>query len=124
MKTHLFYRQRNADFLRDCRKAVAAPENAKMSLRAIAGRVAGSPARCYYVDPDYAARVITRLRRGKIPTTTASARKWHEIAERVDSYMARHPSVPLLHAVTEIVNNAAGSYFLSTQQALRIIYSQ
>lgn len=124
MKTHIFYSTRDRDYLTACQSVLKQnPERQFGSLLALSIAVSRSQAPSYYVDPDYAYRIVLAIRReGCIKGTAATRRKWDEFYRKVTARMRRCRGESLREATIHVAAfEPAGSFFISPECGVKIL---
>ena len=123
MRTHIFYSTRDHDFLEACQSVLKQnPDRQFDSLLALSIAVSRSQAPSYYVEPDYAYRIVLAIRRnGGIKGTGTTQMKWAEFYRKVMTRMKRRKGESLRDAVIHVAAfEPAGSFFISPECGAKI----
>ncbi len=122
MRTHRLFRLREQEFIESCRSVILTAGGDEIdSLNSLAAKVVHCPAPRYYVDIDYAYRMLLEIRKsGQWPLRENNRRMWQEIMSKTERAMERDRSLSLIQAVTQVlVYDGASSYFIDRKTALR-----
>lgn len=122
MTTHRLFGLREREFIESCRAVIlTADRDGIDSLNSLAAKVVHCPAPRYYVDIDYAYRMLLKIRKsGQWPRRAENRRMWQEILAKTEQAMERDRSLSLMQAVTQVlVDDGASSYFLDHKTAVR-----
>jgi len=86
----------------------------------------GSPAPGYYVDPDYALRMLAPLRRGgKAPGSEQKRKMWEELHRRATEAVARYGLDRYSDGVYRVLGaGGASRFFIARSTAAQILRSE
>ncbi|MFG6381548.1 MAG: hypothetical protein K1V87_05515 [Muribaculum sp.] len=124
MSTHIFYSTRDLDFLDACQSVLKQnPDRRFGSLLALSAAVSRSQAPSYYVDPDYAYRIVLAIRRnGGVSGSGITRRKWAEFYRKVMTRMECCKNESLREAAMHVaVFEPADSFFISPECGVKIL---
>ncbi|GEM_PF-3128501 len=124
MKSHIFYSTRDLDFIRACQAVLKQnPDRQFTSLLALSIAVSRSQAPSYYVDPDYAYRIVLAIRReGFIKGSAMTRLKWAEFYRKVTTRMKRCKGESLHEAAIHVAAfERADSFFISPECGVKIL---
>lgn len=114
--------QRRRDFLRACVRAKSelATQQGKLSALAVARRAINTPAPGYYIEHEYARKVLyTYYSRGTLPASTDQRRAmWLELIDRVDHL--REQGWNVTDALSRVLAiGEASRFFIAESTAMR-----
>lgn len=116
-----FSAERDRDFYRVCR-LIASSSCKPLTQREIVALAVNHPAPAYYVDYDYALRVLGNI--GKMPrdaAARASRGKWLELYDRCMAAMAAGAPDAGRALVDVLASGHASGFFISVSRGLRIL---
>lgn len=120
MKNTLNHRHR--DFIMTCRSIIKSSRKMPMPSE-LARKALSHPARSYYIDEDYAYRmVLGYLNHGKTPTRPICRRMCMELVRRVTDIKNRSPATSTMQALKTVLESGTASrYFMADRTARNLI---
>lgn len=120
MKHTLNRRQR--DFLLTCRQILRASRNCIRPCD-LARKALALQAKEYYIDEDYAYRmVLGYMKHGKIPIRQSTRDMCLELVDRITALKANHPGLSTMPALKTVLESGTASrFFMSHRTAQNLI---
>lgn len=117
--------QRDLDLTLAARRVRSRHRGRQLTFEQMVKLTLESPAPAYYVDPDYAVRQLSRLRRGILSHSTSSLKRqmWEELHQRTTAIMARHRLTSYTDALYRVLADGhASRFFISAHTAAPVLY--
>lgn len=114
--------RRQRDFLQICRQILRASDN-YLTISELARRAMSKQAHGYYIDEDYAYRLILdRLNHGKIPIRRSTRLLCDELIARIEALRVEDPSANIARALKTVLESGyASRFFMELKTARNLI---